>query len=121
MFMDCLVNLLKYKPLKHEFSICVYKYSPLRQFPKRPTNRCACEPWRSRPDQLLLERVHLHALGLGDLVQVLVPVRERELWTISANKGNPERVTQVSWLASTPRSYRVRSIYIIALFPHAVM
>ena len=51
------------------------------------TYRGAGEPGRPRRQQLLLERVHLHALVLGDFVQVLVPVRERELGTVSAKRG----------------------------------
>ena len=62
------------------------------------THRSAGEPRRPRRGQLLLERVDLHALVLGDLVQVFVPVRERQLWAVSASKeGMGPNLNDVFW------------------------
>ena len=86
------------------------------------TYRGAGEPGRPRRYQLLLERVHLHALVLGDLVQVLVPVRERELKTVSVKSGEIR-----GWLRSSSRFHGSEilsslpvAFTLIAIFPHAV-
>ena len=50
------------------------------------TNRGACESRCPRRHQLLLDGVRLHALVLGDLVKVLVPVRKRELRAVSERR-----------------------------------
>ena len=81
------------------------------------TNRGACESRCPRRHQLLLDGVRLHALVLGDLVKVLVPVRKRELRAVS-EKEEGRCISVAGFMA--PRSYRSAVAFTLIVIQNTV-